>query len=284
MRFPITLLLAAAAFAQPKIKVLLVDGQNNHKWMETSPVMKKYFEETGLFSVDVATTPPAKADLSGFRPNFKAYQVVVSNYNGDPWPEATKKDFEEFVRGGGGLVTVHAADNSFPEWTAYNEMIALGGWGNRTEKDGPMAKFRDGKLVTDDRPGRGGHHGRRHAYKVTTRDPKHPIMAGIPMEWMHNIDELYDSMRGPAKNIHLLATAFSDPAAGGTGDHEPMLFTVSYGKGRVFHTMLGHDVEAMRCEGFIATLLRGAEWAASGKVKQKLAKSLPTADQVRLRQ
>jgi type 1 glutamine amidotransferase len=100
---------------------------------------------------------------------------------------------------------------------------------------------------------------------------------------MHNTDELYDSLRGPAKNIGLLATAFSKPETGGTGEHEPILFTVRYGKGRIFHTTLGHDLEAMRCVGFIATLQRGAEWAATGKVTQKVPADFPRGGRVSLR-
>ncbi len=284
MRHSVLLLtLCAGLSAAPKIKVLLIDGQNNHKWVETSPVLKRLLEETGLFEVDVATTPPKGGNMTAFKPEFSNYKVVVSNYNGDQWPPETMAAFEKFVREGGGFVSVHAADNAFRTWPAYNEMIALGGWEGRTEADGPMAKFRKGVLVMDATPGRGGHHGKRHSYQMTTRNLSHPVMKGMPEKWMHNLDELYDSMRGPAQHMTILATAFSDPAQGGTGDDELLLFTVSYGKGRVFHTMLGHDVEAMKCVGFIATLQRGTEWAAAGKVTLKLPKDLPSADGLKLR-
>ena len=102
----------------------------------------------------------------------------------------------------------------------------------------------------------------------------HPVTQGMPREWAHTRDELYDNMRGPAENIHLLATAFSK----GTKAHEPMIWTVSYGKGRVFHTPLGHDLTGMRCVGFVTTLNRGTEWAATGKVTQKLPDNFPTAE------
>lgn len=282
---PFVCLAAAAPAAAPaaeKIRVLLVDGQNNHKWMETTPVIRKVLEDTGIFAVDVVTTPPKGGDMAAFRPDFKAYKAVVSNYNGEPWSAETKKAFEAYVRAGGGFVSVHAANNSFPEWLEYNQMIALGGWGDRTEKDGPYAKFKDGKLALDMRPGKGGHHGKRHPFEVVNRNTSHPVTKGLPAKWMHAQDELYDSLRGPAKNITLLATAFSEPSTGGTGDHEPMLFTVSFGKGRVFHTTLGHDVEAMRCVGFVVTLQRGTEWAATGKVTQKVPADFP-ADTVRTR-
>lgn len=277
------LLAVAPMLAAGKIAVLIVDGQNNHKWAETTPVLKRLLEETRQFQVDVATTPPKGGDMSQFNPEFAKYKVVVSNYNGDSWSAPTNAAFEKFVRNGGGFVSYHAADNAFPEWEQFNEMIALGGWGNRTEQSGPYARFRDGKLVVEQKPGPGGHHGTRHAFQVVVRNPKHPVMAGLPGKWMHNIDELYDSLRGPAQHIELLATAFSEPSTKGTGEHEPMLFAVKYGKGRVFHTTLGHDVEAMRCVGFIVTLQRGTEWAATGKVTSKVPADFPTADAVKVR-
>ena len=269
--------------ADPPLRALIVDGQNNHAWRETTPVLKKLLEETRLFQVDVATTPPQGGDMSAFRPDFSKYQVVVSNYNGEPWSAETNAAFEKFVRGGGGFVSYHAADNAFPDWREYNEMIALGGWGNRTEKNGPYARYRDGKLVFDASPGRGGSHGKRHIFQVDMRDLAHPVSKGLPAEWMHNTDELYDRLRGPAKNIGLLATAFSKKDTGGTDENEPILFTVRYGKGRIFHTTLGHDVEAMRCVGFIVTLQRGAEWAARGKVTQKAPANFPRGGQVSVR-
>jgi uncharacterized protein len=277
------LALALPAAAKDPIPVLVIDGQNNHKWRETTPVLKQILESGGMFKVDVATTPAKGEDMTSFQPDFSKYRVVVSNYNGDPWPEAVNQKFEEFVRNGGGFVTYHAADNAFRDWKQYNEMIALGGWGDRTEKDGPYVRYRDGKMAVEHKPGPSGHHGKRHAFVVTMRDTKHPIAKGLPLMWMHQVDELYDSLRGPAKNMTLLATAFAEPAQGGTGEHEPMLFTISYGKGRVFHTTLGHDVMAMTCQGFATTLLRGTEWAATGKVTQKVPADFPTVDRVSLR-
>ncbi len=124
------ILLSTAVGAEP-MKALIVDGQNNHGvWPQTTKMMKSYLEETGLFTVDVATAAPKGTDPN-FKPEFSKYKVVISNfgYGAAPWPEETQKAFEEFVRNGGGFVVVHAADNSFPEWPAYNEMIGLGGWG-----------------------------------------------------------------------------------------------------------------------------------------------------------
>ena len=211
--------------AEP-MKALIVDGQNNHAvWPATTKMMKAYLEQTKLFTVDVATTAPQGTDPN-FKPDFSKYSVVISNFGhgAAPWPDETKKAFEEYVSNGGGFVVVHAADNSFPEWPAYNEMIGLGGWGGRTEKDGPYVYVNaDGKVVRDETPGNGGNHGAQWEFPVVVRDKEHPIVKGMPVEWMHAQDELYDKLRGPAKNMQVLATAESQV----TGRHEPMLFTIN---------------------------------------------------------
>ena len=270
--------------AAPKYKALIIDGQNNHAWRETTPLLRSALESSGLFTVAVATSPPKGSGLSGFKPDFAAYDVVVSNYNGEPWAPATKAAFEKYVSGGGGYVSVHAANNAFPEWTAYNRMIALGGWGGRDERWGPYARFRGGQLVLDHAAGCGGGHGQRHAFQIVVREPSHPITAGLPQKWMHAEDELYDRLRGPAENMTVLATAYSDPATRGTGEHEPMLMVIRYGEGRVFHTTLGHDAVAMSCVGFITSLQRGSAWAAGGAVTLKVPNDFPTAGRVRRRE
>ncbi len=249
-------------------KTLLVDGQNNHRWQETSPLMKQTLESTGRFQVDVATSPAKGGNMNEFQPKFSNYDVVISNYNGDSWSENTQQAFIDYVKGGGGFVCIHAANNSFPNWAEYNEIIGVGGWGGRNEKSGPYVRWRNGKFERDTQAGRGGSHGRRHEYEVVVRDAEHPITRGIPASWLQANDELYAELRGPAKNMEVLATAFSDKKTGGTGEHEPALMVLSYGKGRVFHTIMGDDAKAMGGAAFQITLERGTEWAASGDVTQ----------------
>lgn len=276
------LVVPADSRAEPprKLKVLIVDGQNNHDWANTTPVMRATLEKTGRFEVSVATSPPKNQSLEGFRPDFKSHDIVLSNYNGKDWSEATRKDFEEFVRQGGGVVIVHAANNSFPRWKAFNEMIGLGGWGGRNEKSGPYLRLRDGKFVTDSSPGRGGSHGRQHPFVVEARAPEHPILKGLPLRWLHEKDELYDRLRGPARNVKVLATSFASKEHRGSGEHEPVLMTITWGKGRIFHTTLGHSPRSMTCVGFQTTLVRGAEWSATGKVTLPVPENFPTDAEV----
>lgn len=285
--------LIAVAYAQP-YKALIVTGQNGHDWKGTTPVLKKILEDSGLFTVDVAVSPPkivvkkgekAKpADMSSFKPDFAKYKVVISNYQGDPWSDATKKALADYVSNGGGLVIYHFACAAFPDWKEYNEMTALGGWGGRNEKSGPYARWRDGKIVLDNSPGKGGGHGPMQPFQIVVREPNHPITQGLPTAFMHVPDELYGWLRGPAKNLTVLATAFAPKAKGGAEEHEPILFTVQYGKGRVFQNALGHTGKELKSVAAIVTLQRGAEWAATGKVTQKVPADFPTADKATVRE
>jgi len=284
---------ASPAAADEPLRALIIDGQNNHgAWPQTTMMTKHYLEQTGRFTVDIERTkytwrgdkllekyplkdgktyqdlPQPKPDPD-FKPRFQDYDVVMSNsgWKAAQWPHETQTGLEQYVRGGGGLVIMHAANNSFGSWDEFNRMIGLGGWDGRNEQSGPYVYFNDsGDVVRDTSPGRGGSHGPAHEYQLVVRAPDHPIVAGLPGAWLHTRDELYQQLRGPAENMSILATAYADPKYKGSGNHEPMLMTIDYGDGRIFHTTMGHDAVSFSGVGFITTLVRGAEWAATGNV------------------
>jgi len=271
--------------AADPLRVLIVDGQNNHNWRMMTPLMKADLENSGRFTVDVATTPRPNAPASewaAFRPNFRDYDVVLSNYNGEPWPAEVQKALEDYVAQGGGLAIIHAANNAFPDWPAFNEMIGLG-WRGAEAGDRVTIDDRGQVVRTPKGEGPGAGHGPQHEFKIMIRDPDHPITQGMPTEWLHTRDELYHGQRGPARNMQILATAYSAKEQGGTGTHEPMIWVIPYGQGRVFTTVLGHvmgdDTTAIRCIGFKTVMLRGTEWAATGKVTIPIPEDFPSASQ-----
>ncbi|GAB5560044.1 MAG: hypothetical protein SynsKO_16910 [Synoicihabitans sp.] len=302
----ISLICLPGAFAADKLKALILDGQNNHVvWPKSTIMMKQYLEETGLFEVDVARTqftwratrekaflplakvgetqdlPEPKPDPQ-FAPEFADYDVVVSNFGSKAadWPPATRDAFVDYMKNGGGFVAVHAADNSFGDWPEYNRMIGLGGWGGRSPASGPHVYYNnDGKLVRDDSPGKSGKHGARHEFPITVRVADHPITRGMPQHWLTAEDECYATLRGPAEQMTILATGKDQSDRAPTDRHEPMLMVIDYEEGRVFHLTLGHDTPALEGVGFIVSLKRGAEWAATGRVTQKIPEDFPTATQ-----
>ncbi len=284
-----TLGLSGCSSQQEPIRTLLITGQNNHEWQVSHVAIQKILENSGLFAVDLVVTPAGGEDMSNFMPDFTGYKLVILDYNGDRWPQKTEESFLEYINNGGGLVVYHAADNAFRDWPEFNKIIGFGGWNGRNETDGPYIYADNGKVVYDDSPGAAGSHGPQHEFVLNGGNMEHPVTKGLPVTWKHATDELYDRMRGPGKIKDVLYWAHSSNEKQGSGRDELTLFTVDYGKARIFHTTLGHagktlsDNIAMQCTGFQVTLLRGAEWAATGKVTQPVPADFPTETSVSLR-
>jgi type 1 glutamine amidotransferase len=237
-----------AADSEP-IKVLIITGDHGHNWKESTPFIKDLLTKAGM-TVDVTQTP-AK-DLT---PDHLAkYDVLFLNYkdtkNGGPdtrWSDANKQVFADAVHGGKGLVVYHHASSAFTSGSRLDQQfgdVIAGGWRKQ------------------------GNHGKRHVFTVATRKADHPIMKGMPAEFQHANDELYQNSVLPADGV-VLATAFSDKTIDpkNSGKHEPVVWVVQRGKGRVCENVLGHDVAAMKSTGFQTLLVRCVEWAATGRVR-----------------
>ena len=275
-----------------QIPILLVTGQSSiyHDWQKSSRQIERVLDETGLFDIAIAITPAVGESMDGFAPDWSRYAAVVLDYDGDAWPAATRAAFSDWLASGHGLVLVHAADNAFPEWPEFQLMSGVGGWRGRDESAGPMLRWRDGAAVLDGGPGV-AQHPPQHDFQIVTRAAEHPVMRGLPAVWMQADDELYSQLRGPARDVTILATARAEPPTrGATGEHEPMLMAIRYGDGRVFHTTLGHvgprdeePVATISSVGFIVTLQRGTEWAATGTVTQVVPDDFPGADSPSIR-
>ncbi len=260
-----TLLVASSSAASgPKLSALIVDGVNNHDWAAATRYIQTILEGSGRFAVDVCTHPQ--------RPDFGKYDVVVNNFNGGHtasgmrWPRETEQALVDYIREGGGLVVLHAANNAFLEWPEYNEMIGLG-WRDKSFGDG-LAIGVSGEVVRVPKgSGLGPGHGPRQDFVVHVLDKDHPITRGLPAHWLHRSEQLTHGQRGPAHALQILTYAHSEISHHG----EPMDWVRRYGRGRVYTTMLGHTWKNEPNPNFDdlhfqALLARGVEWAATGSV------------------
>lgn len=244
----LTLLFLTVAAEAAAVKVLLITGDHGHNWKETTPFLEELLKKAG-HEVTVTQTPGK--DLTA--ENLARFDVLLLNYRNTPkgaksnpgsvWSEENKKAFTDAVAGGKGLVVYHHASAAFVGGSEFDrefEKIIAGGWRKQ------------------------GFHGKMHEFTVTARK-EHPVTDGI-REFTHGRDELYqNSLITPGSMV--LATAYSEKSKDpkNTGKHEPVVWVAAYGKGRVYHNALGHDVPAMKSTGFQVLMVRGVEWAATGK-------------------
>ncbi len=231
-----------------------------HDWRITTSFLRKALEDSGGFEVKILEDV---REFSGQRSADR--DVLVLNYNGPRWGQQAEREIENAIRSGKGMIAVHGVSygeffgmeqkggrwvgTNDPGWVAYAEMLGMT-W--KPENIG---------------------HARRHVFSVKWTEPNHPIARGLEPSFQAD-DELYHKM-DLKPTAQVLATAYSDPAMGGTGREEPQIWTVAYGRGRVLHITLGHDVKAMQQPGFVAAFVRGTEWAATGKVPISTSQKRP---------
>ncbi len=265
------------------ISVLVIGGQNNHNWQIGNEFLLTLLNAQPGFTAVESNTPPKGApqtDWAKWNPEFEKYQCIVLDYNGEMWPAPIQRAFEKYVADGGSVVLIHAANNSFTGWTEYEKMVGLL-WRHTTF--GASLYLDDKGTVVREEPGigRSSGHGKQWDWQVTVRDNKHPITAGMPPLWKHVKDELYHGQRGPAANVNIILSAFDDSKYNGTGKHEPVLWWVPYGKGKVVTNVMGHvgdNSGPLACVGFQTTFLRSIEWLLTGACKTPIPDDFPTAE------
>ena len=218
-----------------KIKVLIITGDDVdvHHWKETTPAIRKILVDSGRFDVQVSEDlkPLESADT------LKAYDVLVLNrFNRTaPLSDTGKQNLLDFVRGGKGLYVQHFASASFPKWDEFGKLCG-----------------RHWVMGTSG-------HAKRSPFVAQVTDGSHPITTGLKMFEVD--DELYARLQGK-EPIHVLVEADS-PWSKKT---EPLLFWLPYGQGRVVHNAFGHDTKAIATPEVTTIIVRGVEWAATGKV------------------
>ena len=234
-----------------QFKALIITGQSEHNWEASSAAVKQILDETGLFSSKIMVTPSKGEDMSGFKPEFSKFKLVVLDYDGDAWPKETDDALMDYLNNGGGIVVFNSKSDP---GEAVSESVTIS---------------------------------KRHTFEIRTRITDHPVTKGLPVRWLHPDDVIVQGLKPSGEDVRVLATAFSDTSLGGTGKAEPVLVAMNYGKGRIFSTLIGlpggEGDQALHCAGSIVTLQRGAEWAATGAVTQSVPSDFPTAAAVVLR-
>jgi type 1 glutamine amidotransferase len=284
-------LATSAGTGDSKIRVLIVDGFSNHDWQQTTALIRGILASSAQFDVAVSTAPdktnaPA---WTAWRPKFSDYDVVIQNCNdinhGPSWPEPVKRDFEDFVRQGGGVYIFHSAENAFVGWKEYERMVGLcwrqAGYGTaiRVNEDGSLTRISPGE-------GTGTSHGQREDVLVT-RLGDDLIHAGMPRAWLSPDMEVYFFARGPAENVQVLA--YARDSKPGQGWLWPVEWTVSYGQGRVYVSTYGHvwrgDVQppSMRCAAVQTIIPRAIQWLARRPVTIPVPSDFPGTNAVSVR-
>ncbi len=226
---------SSSAVVRPA-RVLLVTGIDypGHHWRETAPALKAILEKDQRLQVQVTEDPGSLSAI-----DLEAFDAVVLHFMNweSPSPGADAREaLRRFVDGGKGLVLLHFACGAWQDWPEFGKLVG---------------RVYDPKARPHDPHG---------TFQVQIADRDHPITQGLsPFD---TTDELYTCLKGDAV-IRILATARSKVDQ---LDY-PMAFVLNYGKGRVFHTVLGHDVRAITNSAVPELLRRGCAWAAGSKVQ-----------------
>ena len=230
------MLILAAAFvgcqSDPSKRVVIVTGEDykGHVWQETTPVLRRNLAEDHRLVVEVTH------DLALLRsPRLREFDAVVmhfKNYDPELPGRGGHDNLASFVRRGGGLVLVHFACGAFQEFKDDFGKLVGRVWNPSLRGHDPYGSF-----------------------KVEILDIGHPVTDGLTS--FTTTDELYTCLEGTTP-IDVLAEARSKV----DGRRYPMAFVLSFGRGRVFHCVLGHDARALSVPAVGELYRRGTAWVA----------------------
>jgi len=232
-------------------KIAVLTGASEHDWQRASKLCGQILEETGHFEVCYYDNPSL---FLSHRDGIKDFDLFVVIYNGLRWGQLAEDNFIEAVKNGCGVVILHSTNNGFKGWSEFESLCALM-WRRETQ------------IINGNTYRVGTGHGTYHNFDIVLTDLNHPITQGLPKILQNHPDELYHNLKHMHDApYHVIATAYSSPEQGGTGKHEPVVFVRNYGKGRIFHTTLGHTwpgepPDSLQSTAFKLLLVRGSKWA-----------------------
>jgi type 1 glutamine amidotransferase len=231
------------ASAQKKVpdgtKVLILSGgqRNHHGYRDQALYLASALEDTGHYQVTLCE------DASILEtPAMTKYDVLIVNADRrEPEHKFTlgqQKALLDYVKQGHGYVSIHGADNAPPDWVPEWKQM-LGGIYSHVGKP-------DGKAIMG-------------KYTIKIVDKSSPVTAGLDDFELN--DELYSNMQMLPEVKPLATIEFN-------GTTWPVAWTWTYGKGKVFHTSLGHkgfrpgQYDPLSNPNLLKLIIQGIDYAA----------------------
>lgn len=216
----------------PVIRLLIIDDETTgyYRWAGTAPLLKKSLN--GSKQIEAVIVEDAEVLATDILFDYDVLLLHFKNYKPLKRDAKAKENLAKHVREGGGLFVYHFACGAFEDWPEF-EKIAGRIWDPKLRAHDPYGKF-----------------------DVHFIDKEHPIVKGLGN--FETQDELYTCLKHSEVPIRILAEAKSKV----DGKCYPMAFVLEYGKGRVFHTTLGHDGPSVDSAGFSDMMHNAVRWLA----------------------
>ena len=220
------------ASAEESVRVLIIDNPGpGYYHMPTAVTLRNVILQDKRF--EVVLVEDAEILGTDLPSDYDVILLHFKNYREPKRNAAMKANLEKFVTEGGGLFVFHFACGAFEDWKPGFEKLAGRIWDPKLPGHDPYGPF-----------------------TVRVVDPTHPITKELRNFEIH--DELYTCLKESTVPIHVLAEATSKV----DGKQYPMAFVLENGKGRIFHTTLGHDDKSLSCEEFRTMIRRAIAWCA----------------------